>query len=189
MRVNRMVRRRAGNERDKRIMKYSIVWYYSTVLLGLSSGSHHHIHIHIHISQTDGPRVTRTCDTITPDILSNGCSGPQPSRWSEPCSEARSKPISIRRKPSPESLSMILPQNGFKSHNRIKKQETINTLQSYKRITLMYLAGMLSLQNGYSKPTECSQPRLPHYHTGLVFEDEGNDENGNMLGHASPLHT
>jgi hypothetical protein len=39
-----------------------------------------------------------------------------------------------------------------------------------------------------SEHTKPSQHRRPHYHTGLVFEDEGEDENGNMLGDASPLH-
>lgn len=55
----------------------------------------------------------------------------------------------------------------------------------------MHISHLSSISQCMSEHTEPSQRRLPHYHTGLVVEDEGEgeDENGNMLGDASPLHT
>lgn len=58
-------------------------------------------------------------------------------------------------------------------------------------IVTMHISHLSSISQCMSEHTEPSQRRLPHYHTGLVVEDEGEgeDENGNMLGDASPLHT
>ena len=61
-------------------------------------------------------------------------------------------------------------------------------LQSYMHIS--HLSSRHAVTSKcISEHTEPSQHRLPHYHTGLVFEDEGEDEDGNVLGDASLLHT
>jgi hypothetical protein len=77
--------------------------------------------------------------------------------------------------------------------NRIKKKTG-----NYRHIIIVYahhnhISSRHAVTSKWiSAHTEPSERRLPHYYqTGLAFEDEGKgeDENGNMLGDASPLHT
>jgi hypothetical protein len=69
-----------------------------------------------------------------------------------------------------------------------KKNSKLST--HYNRTCTSVIWHAVTVTSGcISEHTEASQRRLSHYHTGLVFEDEGEDENGNMLGDASPLHT